>query len=173
MRVVIERPPLNERGEICSKRLELNSRDGPRKVVGMRADVADRATSAVLFGIGTPTCLDVALCLDRSRHPLKRIFDLDGPDLSELTGGDHVPCFMHHRITRIRVGRAHNLSVSRTSFSSAMASSRVAVSGFSQMTSKPASKNALLMGKCVKFGVQMATASILSSRVNSPLIIAL
>ena len=59
-----------------------------------------------------------------------------------------------------------------TRASSSSASATLSVIGFSHITLNPASRHALAMGKCVWFGVQIATKSMRSSfdSANSPAI---
>ena len=77
------RPAPNEVSSALSS-LSVDAADIIGEVVGVGADVADRAAGARALGIDAPFRLLVAGLLGRLGQPVLRIFDLDQPDLAEI-----------------------------------------------------------------------------------------
>jgi hypothetical protein len=106
MGVVIQRATADESCKIRRERLELQSRDEAGQMIGVCADVADRAAAAVLFRVGTPGSLRIALLFDGGRHPFQRIFHLNCAHDADFAMGHPHARLVHHWIARIGVGHA-------------------------------------------------------------------
>jgi len=117
-----------------------------RDVVGMRADVAEATAGPALRGIRAPGGLFLSGVLKRGGQPVLRVFDLHDANLSELAVGDHLAGLADHRIARVIVRESENQPVWRTMAARSSASSSEVVIGLSQITWKPASRNALAIG---------------------------
>ena len=90
LRIVVQPAPGAERGEVGGELGEFETRHVVGKVIGVRADVAERAARARTFRIDAPFGLLVAGGLGRASQPVLRIFRLNEPDLAKLASADHL-----------------------------------------------------------------------------------
>ena len=96
-------------------------------------------------------------------------FGHDQPDRAEIAARHHRPHVAHQRIAGVAVvDRADPARLARRCRTISSPSSTVTVIGFSHSTLKPASRKALVISKCVEFGVATVTRSIRSGRSRSP-----
>jgi hypothetical protein len=143
--VVVQHAPGAEGGQVGGESVKFEIGDA-REIIGMSADVAGRAASARLLGIGTPGRLFLAGRLDGLGQPILRIFRLYDADVAKLALRHHLARLPHHGIAGVVVRQDEELAGFLDQRGSFFASASVEVSGLSQMTWMPASRNALAAG---------------------------
>ena len=143
--VVVDPAAGDEGGQIGAEGLRLQPRDEAREIVGMRADVADRA-AARLRRVGAPRGLLRPAASSRVVSQSCGWLPPGPPDRARL------PARTRPRASRtsgwpvrLRV-RPNTRPVRRTVRTKSRASSTVVVIGLSQITWMPASRNALAAG---------------------------
>ncbi len=170
MGIAVENPPRHKGGQIGGQAPQPQPGDEARQMAGMGADIADRSAAAILRRIGAPGGLSIARGLDRRGQPFQRVLRLHRADRPSA------PAAMRGRASWTS-GSPQSVYVTPTNRPAfwtirrnSAASSILTVSGFSQITSNPASISARAIGEWVAFGVQIATASTRSAPSRSPAI---
>jgi hypothetical protein len=108
MAVVIDPAAGDESSQIGGERVERKAGDKVRQVEGMGPDVAGRTARPGPRGIGAPVGLLLAGAFQGFGQPVLGIFDLDDPQLSELTPRDHGLGVADHRIAGVVVGEGED-----------------------------------------------------------------
>ena len=106
--VVLQRPAVDERGQVGAQGLDAKPGDRLGEVLGVRSDVADAATDAGALRVGAPVRLLLALRFEFGGEPALRILDDDLAHPAELTAADPVPGLLDHRIAGVVVGQAED-----------------------------------------------------------------
>ena len=136
------------------------------------ADVADAAGRPGPGRVGAPVGLLLAGVLELGGQPVLGVLGLDHPDPCRAARRPPSGAPAGPSGSRYSCGSARTRSpTSRPARRACVASFSVVVSGLSQMTWMPRSRNALAAAKWTWFGVTIATASIPSLRRSSRLAI--
>ena len=147
MRVVVEPATGNEGREIGGDGVKFEPGDEQREIMRVHADVGETGGSAGAGGIGAPFRLLLAVRVDRLGQPILDIGRVDDAQLPEFAGRDHFARLPHHGIAGVvERDREYEVASASASATSSRASGSVVDNGLSQMTSMPASRNALATG---------------------------
>ena len=142
-------PAGDEGGEVGAQALQPQPGDEGGEVHGVGGDVAGAAGRARARRVGAPAGLLLARVLELGRQPVLRVLGLDHPDRARAGPSATIwPRLPDHRVAGIIVGqREHAARLARPARRACARPSSVVVSGLSQMTWMPRSRNALAAGE--------------------------
>ena len=110
LHVVVEAAAGNDDADVGGDLLGVKLADEAGDVVGVRADVAERAGGAALRGVGAPRGLFLAGVFERRGEPVLRVFDLHEAELAEFAGGDHFASLANDGIAGVVMREAENFA---------------------------------------------------------------
>src|SRR4029077_12322458 len=181
LRVVVEPAARDKARQVGTHRVEREPRDEAGEMVGVRADVAQRAARSRLRRIGAPGRLLLARRPPTLGEPVLDIVRLPGANVAELARGDHgarladegiAGVVVRHREELPRLLRQANQVAGFGGRRRSRASARVVASAWSRMTCMPARRNVPATDACRWLGVTIVTTSMPSSRAASAAAIA-